>query len=92
MATPRGEQFRVAMPGGLVIERLPVGLANRCWRLSFVCSGVDFLQGDPPRAVSFSEEFRRLVSVAAVDGDLVYLGGSAQWWRGRARGSHAFRG
>jgi hypothetical protein len=74
---PRAEQRRIVLPDGLIIERLPVGRANERWHLSFVCSGVDFLQGDPPRAVRFPDEFRSRVSVAAVAGDLQYLGGGA---------------
>ena len=77
MTTPRAEQFRVVLPDGLIIERLPVGRANGRWHVSFVCSGVDFLQGDPPRAVRFPDEFRSKVLVAAVTGHLQYLGGGA---------------
>ena len=65
------------LPDGLIIERLPVGRANGGWHVSFVCSGVDFLQGVPPRAVHFPSEFRSRVSIAAVTGDLRHLGGGA---------------
>jgi len=75
MMTPRTEQFRVVMPDGLIVERLPIGTAHRHWRISFVCSGVDFGQGDPPRATLFSDEFRGRVSIEAVSGDLDYRGG-----------------
>lgn len=71
----RAGQFRVVLPDGLVIERLPVGVAHGHWRLAFVCSGVDFLRGDPPRAFQFPDEFRSRVSVAAVTGDLQHRGG-----------------
>jgi hypothetical protein len=75
VTTPRTEQFRVVMPDGLIIERLPVGYAHGHWRISFVCSGVDFGQGDPPRATRFTDEFRARVSIEAVSGDLDYRGG-----------------
>jgi hypothetical protein len=73
----RREQFRVDLPHGLVIERLPVGLAHGHWHLSFVASGVDFRQGDPPRAVGFRDEFRDMVAVQGVGAALDYRGGRA---------------
>ncbi len=76
--TSRTDQLAVALPDGLIIDRLPVGRANGHWHLSFVCSGVDFNQGHPPRAMQFHEEFRSRVSVAALAGDLVSLGGGGR--------------
>jgi hypothetical protein len=64
------------MPDGLVVDRLPLGYANERWRLTFVCSGVDFRRGHPSRAILFSEEFAERVSITAVTGgDFVYAGG-----------------
>jgi hypothetical protein len=73
--TPHTEEFRVVMPDGLVIERLPIGSANGHWRIPFVCSGVDFARGNPPRSTEFADEFRGRVSMEAVSGDLDYRGG-----------------
>lgn len=73
----RTDEFRLDLPDGLVIERLPVGLANGQWHLAFVCSGVDFLAGDPARAVHFAHEFRSRVMISAVDGTLDYQGGGS---------------
>ena len=75
MNTRRTEEFRVHLSNGLVIDRLPVGLANGQWHLAFVCSGVNFVQGSPPRHVRFAQEFRDTVTIAAVAGSLDYQGG-----------------
>ena len=48
MRKHRKDEFRVDMPDGLVIERLPIGLANDQWCLAFVCSGIDFSTRRPP--------------------------------------------
>lgn len=65
------------MPDGLVIERLPVGLANREWHLSFVCSGVDFFAGSPRRADRFHQDFRDRVTVTGVGADLEWAHGGS---------------
>ena len=75
VVTIRAGQFRVEMPDGLVIERLPVGLAHGEWRVAFVVSGADFLSGEPPRAVGFREEFRERVALDGVGAPLVSRGG-----------------
>jgi hypothetical protein len=75
VVTPRTEQFRVVLPDGLIVDRLPIATAHGNWRICFVCSGVDFRDGDPPRATRFSDEFRGRVSIKAVSGALDYRGG-----------------
>ena len=67
--TPRG-QFRIQAPDGLTIERLPVGLANGAWRVSFVISGAGSIWGevDPPDGVSLREAFGRRISVEGLGG------------------------
>lgn len=75
VVTTRAGQFRVEMPDGLVIERLPVGLVHGEWRVAFVVSGADFLSGEPPRAVGFREEFRERVALDGVGAPLVSRGG-----------------
>jgi hypothetical protein len=70
----RPNQFRVEMPHGLVIERLPVGLARGVWRVAFVASGADFLAGEPPRAIGFHQEFRERVRLDGVGAPLVGRG------------------
>lgn len=69
-------QLRVEMPDGLVIERLPLGLAHGRWRLSFVASGIDFSEGHPPRLVAFHQEFKDRVAVDGVGGTLENQGSS----------------
>jgi hypothetical protein len=54
VSTHRTDEFPDQPVGRPVIERLPVGLANGQWHLAFVCSGVDFLDGNQPRAVRFA--------------------------------------
>lgn len=73
--TPSG-QFRVVMPDGLIIERLPVGLANRRWRLAFVASGVDLFTGPfrpmdrPAEGVSSFQAFYDRVKIEGVGAEL----------------------
>lgn len=64
MATPRG-QFRIQLPDGPIIERLPVGLANGSWRLSFVISGAPSIWDEVDRAkdVSAFDVFHRRIAV-----------------------------
>lgn len=50
VTSTRPDQFRVEMPDGLVIERLPVGLAHGLWRVAFIASGADFIVDEPPLA------------------------------------------
>jgi hypothetical protein len=74
VVTTRVGQFHLEMPDGLVVGRLPVGLANGEWRVPFVASGVDFLVGEPPRAVGFSEEFRQRATIEGIGAPLVSRG------------------
>lgn len=68
-------QFRVNMPDGLVIERLPVGLAHGQWRVSFVASGVNFFEGGRPHAVGFHHEFHDRVVLEGIGSPLDVRGG-----------------
>jgi hypothetical protein len=73
----RREQFRVDLPHGLVIERLPVGslmVTGTCPSSPLVSTSG---RGDPPRAVGFRDEFREMVAVQGVGAVLDYRGGRA---------------
>ena len=67
--TPRG-QFRIQLPDGLIIERLPVGLANGSWRLRFVTSGARSIgaEVDHANGVSMTDVFRRRIAVEGLGG------------------------
>ncbi|MDN4161104.1 hypothetical protein [Nocardioides abyssi] len=73
MLTPGG-QFRVEMPSGRIVERLPVGHANGHWHLTFVTSGQNPVLGDRARGVTMRDEFQELIDVAGVDGELEVRG------------------
>ena len=62
------------MPDGLVIERLPVGLAHGLWRVVFIASGADFVDeppladfpdSEPPRVLGFPSDRVTLDGVGA---------------------------
>ena len=80
---PRG-QFRIQMPDGLIIERLPVGLANGSWRLSFVIWGAPSFwdEVDHANGVSMTDVLRRRIAVEGLGG-VWELGGAG--CRGDAR-------
>src|SRR4051794_27157255 len=89
MRKRRRDEFRVDMPDGLIIERLPIGKANDAWYLPFVCSGVDFLSRPTP---GFLTEFRTRVWISDAEwpgwGLESEAGGSSGgddlqfvWWR-----------
>ena len=61
MRKHRKDEFRVDMHDGLVIERLPIGLANDHWYVAFVLSGVDSLTSPSP---DFLIEFRKMVVIS----------------------------
>lgn len=67
--TPRG-QSRIQLPDGLIIERLPVGLANGSWRLSFVISGAPSIWDEVDHAndVSMFDVFNRRIAVEGLGG------------------------
>lgn len=81
--TPRG-QFRIQLPDGLIIERLPVGLANGSWRLSFVISGAPSIWDEVDHAndVSMFDVFHRRIAVEGLGG-VWELGGKSSDGNGR---------
>jgi hypothetical protein len=83
-SAPQG-QYRIDMPDGLVIERLPLGYANGQWRLAFVTSGAATiwrLWTDPQHRSTGSEAFRDRINVEGLGGALdlrgAGSGGSAE--------------
>jgi hypothetical protein len=72
MTSLRG-QFRIDMPDGLVIERLPMGYANGRWRLIFVTWGARSIWevwADPQHRLQGADAFRERIAVEGLGGDL----------------------
>jgi hypothetical protein len=70
MATTPLGQFRIQLPDGLIIDRLPVGLANGSWRLSFVISGARSIwdEVDHANGASMRDAFTRRIAVEGIGG------------------------
>ena len=82
-------QFRVVMPDGVVIERLPLGLARGRWRFAFVFHGYRL-----PPFPDGGERYERLremndrIALEGVDGDLAERDRD---WGGGDDTQHRFR-
>ena len=74
------EQFRIDMPDGLIIERLPMGFANGQWRLSFVAWGAQSIWdewSDTKHRPRGSDAFRDRIAVEGIGGELDVRGGGS---------------
>jgi hypothetical protein len=58
------------MPDGLVVERLPAGLANGMWRLAFVITGPFQPTDRPPEGVSWFQTFYDRVQIDGIGAEL----------------------